>query len=262
MSADFHSSMSSFSRNADEIELVTQVKLNGDVPQHVAIIMDGNGRWARNRMLPRPAGHKAGMKSVRAVVEACRQVGVRTLTLFAFSQENWSRPADEISALMALLKEYIARETAELRENGVEVHVLGDLDRLGPGAQDAIRLLSEETAGGATLNLNLCLSYSSRAELTRAARMLAEDVQDGRMSPDEITEDKIAERLYTAPWGDPDLLIRTSGEHRISNFLLWQLAYTELLVTPVFWPDFGRRNLFEAILDYQGRERRFGKVTV
>ena len=254
--------MSSNARNSQEDELVAQIKVHGDVPGHVAIIMDGNGRWARSRMLPRPAGHKAGMKSVRAVVEACRQVGVRTLTLFAFSQENWSRPAEEITALMELLKLYISLEMEELRENGVEVHVLGDLDRLGAGARDAVRMLCDGTAGGTTLNLNLCISYSSRAELTRAARLLAQDVAAGRMSTDDISEDKLAERLYTAPWGDPDLLIRTSGEQRISNFLLWQLAYTELLVTPVLWPDFGRRDLFEAVIEFQGRERRFGRVTV
>jgi undecaprenyl diphosphate synthase len=242
-------------------DLLKRLQRHGAVPAHVAIIMDGNGRWAKGRLLPRPLGHHAGMRAVREAVEGCLKAEVQVLTLFAFSQENWQRPAREIEALMSLLEEYIAREVGELREQGVAVKVLGDLDRLANGARRAVDRIEAETAGGKELALNLCISYSSRAELTRAARLLAEDVAAGRLNPAEIDEEALAQRLYTSPWPDPDLLIRTSGEMRISNFLLWQLAYAELYVTPVLWPDFTRRHLFEAILEFQRRERRFGRVT-
>lgn len=243
-------------------DLLARVRLNGAVPRHVAIIMDGNGRWARERALPRPLGHRAGMKAVRETVEAAIEAGVEVLTLFAFSEENWQRPPSEISALMDLLEEYIAREIDELREEGVGVHVLGDRTRLSPSARQAVERIERETATGTRLALNLCISYSSRAEITRAMRQLADDVRAGALSPDDIDEDAISARLLTAPWGDPDLLVRTSGEHRVSNFLLWQIAYTELYLTHVLWPDFNRATLYEAILDYQRRERRFGKVPV
>jgi undecaprenyl diphosphate synthase len=182
------------------------------------------------------------------------------LTLFAFSQENWQRPAGEIEALMSLLEEYIAREMRELRDQGVTVRILGDIDRLTGGARVAADRIVAETRGGGRLALNLCISYGARAEIVRAARLLAEDVAAGRLVPAEIDEKALTRRLYTAEWPDPDLLIRTSGEMRISNFLLWQLAYAELYVTPVLWPDFTRRHLFEAILEFQRRDRRFGRV--
>lgn len=239
-----------------------QVRLNGAVPQHVAIIMDGNGRWARGRSLPRPLGHHAGMQAVREVVAGCLDTGVEVLSLFAFSTENWQRPPSEIEALMGLLEEYIARETDELRSKGVRVRVLGDLDRLSDTGRRAVERVTDTTEGGDALSLNLCISYSSRAEITRAARLLAESVAQGRMRPDEIDEDAVASKLYTAAYPDPDLLIRTSGEMRISNFLLWQLAYAEFYVTPVLWPDFTREHLFEAILDFQRRDRRFGRVSL
>jgi len=239
---------------------LAQIRLHGVVPRHVAIIMDGNGRWARERHLPRPLGHRAGMKAVREAVEGAIEAGVEVLTLFAFSEENWKRPVTEISALMDLLEEYIAKEIGELVVQGVKVSVLGERARLAAGGRAAVERVEAETRAGTRLALNLCISYSSRAEIARAARQLAEAVQDGGLRLDEVTEQAIAARLYTAPWGDPDLLIRTSGEQRISNFLLWQLAYTELYLTPVLWPDFTRRTLFEAILDYQQRERRFGTV--
>jgi undecaprenyl diphosphate synthase len=241
-------------------DLLEQIRANGAVPRHVAVIMDGNGRWARERSLPRPLGHRAGMKAVREAVEGAIAAGVEVLTLFAFSDENWQRPQPEISALMELLEEYIAREVAELRGQGVAVHVLGDRTRLVPGARAAVERAERDTRAGTKLALNLCISYSSRAELARAARLLAEDVLKGARRLEEIDEAALGAKLYTAPWGDPDLLIRTSGEYRLSNFLLWQLAYTELYVTPVLWPDVTRRDLFQAILDYQRRERRFGKV--
>ena len=236
--------------------------LPGPIPRHVAIIMDGNGRWAREHQLPRPLGHRAGMAAVRETVEGAIEAGVEVLTLFAFSEENWQRPAPEISALMDLLEEYIAREIEELRRQNVAVHVLGDRSRLSPNARAAVERIERETARGTRLVLNLCISYSSRGEIARAARLLAEEVLKGTKKLEDLDEDAIKAKLYTAPWGDPDLLIRTSGEQRLSNFLLWQLAYTELYITPVLWPDFTRHTLVEAIVDYQRRDRRFGKVTV
>jgi undecaprenyl diphosphate synthase len=243
-------------------DLLQRLKVHGLVPAHIAIIMDGNGRWAKGRALPRPLGHHAGMSAVREVIQGCLDADVGVLSLFAFSQENWQRPAVEIDALMSLLEEYIAREVDNLRSKRVSVRILGDLERLAPGARQAVDRIMAETAGGEDLALNLCISYSSRAEITRAARQLAEDVAAGQLDPADIDEDALARRLYTAPWPDPDLLIRTSGEMRISNFLLWQLAYAELYVTPVLWPDFTRRHLFEAILEFQRRDRRFGRVSV
>ena len=241
-------------------DLLQRVRVHGAVPAHIAIIMDGNGRWAKGRSLPRPLGHHAGMKAVREVVEGSVEAGVGVLTLFAFSQENWQRPAGEIEALMNLLEEYIAREANDLRNQGVSVRILGHLERLGPGARRAVERVMAETAGGQALALNLCISYSARAEIARAARLLAESAAAGQLDPKEIDEDAVGRMLYTAEWPDPDLLIRTSGEMRISNFLLWQLAYAELYVTPVLWPDFTRRHLLEAILEFQRRERRFGLV--
>jgi undecaprenyl diphosphate synthase len=243
-------------------DLLTQVRLQGAVPRHVAIIMDGNGRWARERQLPRPLGHRAGMKAVRETVEGAIDAGLETLTLFAFSEENWQRPPSEITALMDLLEEYIDAEADELREQGVMVRMLGDRSRLAPAAQTAVQRVERVTAAGTRLVLNLCISYSSRAEITRAARLLAEEVARGARTLDQVDEDALQEKLYTGRDQDPDLLIRTSGEQRLSNFLLWQLAYTELYITPVLWPDFTRHTLFQAILDYQRRDRRFGKVTV
>jgi undecaprenyl diphosphate synthase len=241
-------------------EPLTQIRLHGGVPRHVAVIMDGNGRWARGRHLPRPLGHRAGMKAVRVAVEGALEAGVEILTLFAFSEENWQRSPGEISALMDLLEEYIAAECAELRAQGVAVHVLGDRERLGSSARAAVERVERDTADGSRLALNLCISYSARAELARAARLLAEDVLRGLRRLEDVDEEAVRERLYTAAWPDPDLLIRTSGEQRLSNFLLWQLAYAELYLTPVLWPDFTRHTLFAALLDYQRRDRRFGKA--
>ena len=243
-------------------DLLDRIRVHGAIPRHIAIIMDGNGRWARERRMPRPFGHRSGMKSVRAVVEASIEVGLETLSLFAFSQENWQRPSSEVSALMTLLEEYIAREVAELRARGVRVSVLGELDRLTPAAAAAVNRVVTETAHNDTLRLNLFISYGGRAELVRAARLLARDAVEGRLKPEDIGEEEIRQRLFTADTSDPDLLIRTSGEQRLSNFLLWQVAYAELYISPVLWPDFGRRELLEAILDFQNRERRFGRVTV
>jgi undecaprenyl diphosphate synthase len=242
-------------------EMLARIRENGAIPRHIAIIMDGNGRWARERNLPRPLGHRSGMKSVREVVEGAIEAGVEVLSLFAFSQENWQRPITEIQALMSLLEEYIAREADELATQGVRVHVLGDLARLTPTAASAAAMLIERTAHNDRLVLNLFISYGSRAEIVRAAQLLAEDVRTGRMAAADIDEEMLAERLYTAGVPDPDLLIRTSGEMRISNFLLWQLAYAELYMSPVLWPNFRKQELFAAILDFQQRDRRFGRVT-
>jgi len=242
-------------------DLLAQIRVNGPVPRHVAIIMDGNGRWARERNLPRPLGHRSGMKSVRAVVEGSLEAGVEVLSLFAFSQENWQRPAAEIKALMSLLREYIAREGAELNAQGVRVRVLGDLSRLAPNAASAAEQLVALTADNSRLTLNLFISYGSRAELVRAAKLIARDVRDGRLDLEAVDEEALRSRLYTSDCPDPDLLIRTSGEQRISNFLLWQCAYAELYMSPVLWPDFSRRHLYEAIMAYQNRDRRFGRVS-
>lgn len=241
-------------------DLLAQIKLQGAVPSHVAVIMDGNGRWAKRRELPRTAGHQAGMASVRRIVESSIEVGIDTLTVFAFSQENWQRPPEEIDALMALLQQYVSTQSEELTRQGVRVRMLGDLSRLSAPARRAVDFVEGATATGAELSLNICISYGSRAEITNAVRLVAAEVKAGRLAPEEITEGMIADRLYTAPFGDPDLLIRTSGELRISNFLLWQLAYSELYVTPTLWPDFSRDDFCLAILDYQRRDRRFGRV--
>jgi len=241
-------------------DLLQQLRLNGPVPRHVAVIMDGNGRWARERGRPREFGHRAGMRAVREAVEAAGDAGVEVLTLFAFSQENWHRPQGEVAALMTLLELYVRKERRELKEKGVEVHAIGQLHLLGPRTRAAIESIVEHTRGGPKLKLNLAISYGSRAEIVHAARRLAERVREGTLMPGEIDEELFAEHLYTPGDPDPDLLIRTSGEMRISNFMLWQLAYTELHVSPVLWPDFTREHFFAALLEYQQRERRFGRV--
>jgi undecaprenyl diphosphate synthase len=248
-------------RQTPPVDLLQAIKVGGRMPAHVAVIMDGNGRWARARGLPRFRGHSAGIRSVRDTIEGAIEAGVEVLTLFTFSQENWSRPAAEVDALMKLLRRFARQEREELKRQGVAVHVLGDLDRLAPAPRRAVDEIEQYTAGGRTLRLNLMISYGGRAEIARAARLLAERVERGELHPAEIDETMFAGELFTADLPDPDLLIRTSGEQRISNFLLWQLAYTELFMTPVLWPDFRREHLFQAIYDYQQRERRFGRVT-
>ena len=231
------------------------------MPRHVAVIMDGNGRWARGRLMPRAFGHRSGMTAVREVIEGAVEAGVGFLSLFAFSQENWDRPASEVEALMDLLVEYVGREADELAEKGVRVRVLGDLSRLTPAASAAVNDVMQRTAGNDRLVLNLFISYGARNEIVRAARALAREAASGRIDPDSISEEMLSERLYTADCPDPDLLIRTSGEQRISNFLLWQLAYAELYMTPVLWPDFTRAELYKAIAEFQRRDRRYGRVT-
>jgi undecaprenyl diphosphate synthase len=242
-------------------ELLRQIRSGGDVPGHVAIIMDGNGRWAGARGLPRFMGHREGMKAVRRVVTACLDLDIGHLTLYAFSKENWSRPPEEIAALMRLLSEYVERDKKELAAKGVRVRVLGDKSRLSPPALSAVEAIERTTADGGVLVLNLAISYGARDEILSAARILATRCRSGEMEPEDIDEDSFSAVLYTVGSPDPDLLVRTSGEMRVSNFLLWQIAYSEIHVTPVLWPDFGEQDLYEAVLEYQRRERRFGGVT-
>lgn len=241
--------------------LMHRIGEGGDVPSHIAIIMDGNGRWARQRGLPRFMGHREGMKSVRRVVTGCLDVNVGHLTLYAFSKENWSRPPEEITALMQLLGEYVERDREELAEKGVRVRVIGDRTQLSASALESIQTIEKTTAGGGKLVLNLAISYGSRDEILEAAREMARRCAAGELAPEDIGESLFSSALYTQGSPDPDLLIRTSGEMRVSNFLLWQIAYSEIVVTPVLWPDFGERDLCEAVLEYQRRERRFGRVT-
>jgi undecaprenyl diphosphate synthase len=237
-----------------------QMPLEGPIPRHVAVIMDGNGRWAADRGLPRHAGHREGMKAVREVIHGCLEAGVETLTLFAFSTENWQRPEEEIIALMTLLQLYADQEREELRERGIEVRVLGDLSRMDGPSREAVQKIERATRGGTAMRLNLMISYSGRAEILRAARELARRVKAGELEPDEIDEEAMSAELFTGDLADPDLLIRTSGEYRLSNFMLWQLAYTEVYITPVLWPDFRREDLLEAVAEFQRRERRFGRL--
>jgi undecaprenyl diphosphate synthase len=242
-------------------EQVAQLRRQGNVPRHIAIIMDGNGRWARGRHLPRVFGHRSGMTAVREVIEGAVEAGVEYLSLFAFSRENWDRPAAEVEALMDLLVEYVGREADELAAKGVQVRVLGDLTRLSAAAASAVDEVVRRTAGNRRLVVNLFISYGARDEIVRAARSLARDAAAGRLDPESITDELLSTRLYTVDCPDPDLLIRTSGEQRLSNFMLWQLAYAELFITQVLWPDFTRADLFGAIEDFQRRDRRYGRVT-
>lgn len=229
-------------------------------PVHVAIIMDGNGRWAKARGLPRTAGHKRGAEAVRRTVEAAREMGVSYLTLYAFSSENWKRPTGEVTDLMGLLRLYLRNEVANLHKNGIRLRVIGDRSRLSRDINALIDESEAKTANNTALTLVLALSYGGRQEIADAARRLARDVAMGRLDPDSIDEDALAARLYTADIPDPDLLIRTSGEKRISNFLLWQSAYAEFVFTDVLWPDFDRTHLEDAIRDFHGRERRYGNA--
>ena len=231
------------------------------LPRHIAIIMDGNGRWAKQRgFADRVRGHEAGIESVRTAVRACGEIGAGALTLYAFSVENWQRPRKEVAALMIMLRRFLRDEVPELTENNVRLVASGRLEDLSPEVRDELARTMDATAAHTGLVLNLALSYGGRTEIIGAVRELAREARDGRLDPDAIDERAFAQRLYHPELGDPDLLIRTSGEMRVSNFLLWQIAYTEIYVTPVLWPDFRRRELYAALLDYQKRERRFGKV--
>jgi undecaprenyl diphosphate synthase len=230
------------------------------LPRHVAIIMDGNGRWAARRSMPRLVGHRAGADAVRRTVETAARLGLECLTLYAFSTENWKRPRFEIRALMDLLTEYLRKELHSLRENNIQFRMIGRSEELNISVLEQIRKAELSTFQNTGLRLNIALNYGSRAEIVDAVRKLAREVAAGRLCPDEVDEELIHRNLYTRALPDPDLLIRTSGEMRISNFLLWQIAYAELHVTETLWPDFGERDLFAALIDYQRRERRYGRV--
>ena len=232
----------------------------GNIPRHIAIIMDGNGRWAKKRGRPRSFGHRAGTDAVRRIVNACGEIGVKILTIYVFSYENWRRPSLEVSALMRLLIEMVKKEIRDLNKNNVKLNAIGDLSLLPERTRETLLWGVEETKGNTGLVLNLAISYSGRLEIVRAVRMAAADIAAGKLSPDSLTEEKLSGYMYTAGMPDPDLMIRTGGDLRISNFLLWQLAYTEIYVTDVLWPDFRKPDLEAAILSYQRRERRFGGV--
>ncbi|MBK5255811.1 MAG: isoprenyl transferase [Vicinamibacteria bacterium] len=244
----------------DEQTLVAAIDFSR-LPRHVAVIMDGNGRWARSRHLPRLEGHRAGVESVRSVVETAARLGLQALTVYAFSTENWKRPTDEVSGLMGLLKLYIRRELKTLRANNIKFGVVGGLDGLPKDVRDELRRGIHETSKLSGLQFSLALNYSGRSELTDVARRLAIEARAGTIDPMDIDEKAIERRLFTAHLPEPDLLIRTSGELRVSNFLLWQIAYAEIWVTDVLWPDFRRRHLLQAIVDFQKRERRYGGIT-
>lgn len=232
------------------------------IPRHVAIIMDGNGRWARSRGLPRVKGHEVGAESVREIVRACRRMGVQALTLYSFSTENWARPQEEVSALMALLRRFLLTERREILDNGIRFQAIGELHRLPTYVRGPMELLAADSRRPNTMmTLTLALSYGSRTEIVDAMRAIARAVQAGKLRPEDIAESTISDHLYTAGLPDPDLLIRTSGELRISNFLLWQLAYTEIYVTQRPWPEFREPELVEAFRDFSSRERRYGKTS-
>lgn len=231
------------------------------VPRHIAIIMDGNGRWAKQKGIPRFLGHRSGVKSVREVTEGAAEIGVGYLTLYAFSTENWNRPPAEVSALMGLLVDTIRSEIESLNRNGVRLMAIGDIEALPRASYDALLEGIEKTRNNDKLNLVLALNYSAKWEILKAARQLADAAAKGVLRPEDINEHTFENALSTKGIPDPELLIRTSGETRISNFLLWQIAYAELYFTPVFWPDFGKRELFEAVINYQRRERRFGMIS-
>lgn len=241
--------------------LQNELKASGELPEHIAVIMDGNGRWAKSRGLPRVAGHSEGINSVKDIVEACGQLGIGHLTLYTFSLENWQRPKREVSALMKLLFRTIRRELKDLMENEVRISTLGNLDDLPSAAANEMRIAIEDTAGNKGLKLHLALSYGSRREIIGAVKKIVDAVESSELDISDLDEKIFSNFLLTNDTPDPDLLIRTSGEARISNFLLWQLAYTELYITDTLWPEFRREQLYEALSDFQRRERRYGKVS-
>lgn len=247
-----------FKKMQDYLNLIKQ---NHNIPVHVAIIMDGNGRWAKKQHKDRIEGHKAGVESVRNAVKASIECGVKYLTLYAFSTENWNRPKEEVDALMELLVYAIETEVPELQKNNIRLNTIGDIRQLPEKCHQSLTQSINYLRNNTQLTLTLALNYSSKWEITNACRLIAEKVQKGILSPDRITPQTIQEHLNTANMPDPELIIRTSGEHRISNFLLWQAAYAEFYFTPIYWPEFTKEEFYKAILDYQKRERRFGKTS-
>ncbi len=244
-------------KNVNQADLLQQIDRQ-KLPRHVAIIMDGNGRWAKRRGLPRGVGHRAGVESLREAVKACVEIGIEVLTVYAFSTENWKRPVEEVNILMDLLVEYLRKELDELHREGVQVRAIGKTEDLPELPRQELVRAQELTKNNRRLILNVALNYGGRLEITEAARRIARQVLAGRLQIEEINEQVISDNLYTAGLPDPDLLIRPSGEMRVSNYLLWQLAYAEFVMTEVLWPDFRRRHLYEAIIAFQQRDRRYG----
>lgn len=242
------------------MELKSRINLE-KLPKHIAVIMDGNGRWAKKHGMPRVFGHKSGVKSVREVTEAAAELGVEYLTLYAFSTENWNRPKFEVNALMSLLVETIQKEVETLNKNNIRLQAIGDISKLPEKSLKALKGAIAETSGNSRMTLVLALNYSAKWEIVNAAKKLAQKVEAGEVTAEEIDEKAVANALETKGMPDPELLIRTSGETRISNFLLWQIAYAELYFTPIFWPEFRKKDLYQAIIDFQQRERRFGKIS-
>ena len=241
------------------VEIADQVEM-GNLPHHVAIIMDGNGRWAQRRTLPRSMGHRAGVEALRKIVKTCSKLNIEVLTVYAFSTENWSRPKDEVGVLMKLLTEYLRKELNELHNNNVLIRAIGILEELPVEAQHELEHAMEKTRNNTGLILNLALNYGGRSEIIQAVKKLSLDVLSGKQLIENINEKTFGETLFTKGLPDPDLMIRTSGEMRLSNFLLWQLAYTEIVVVDELWPDFGEKELLAAIIAYQQRDRRFGGI--
>ena len=241
-------------------QIYSQIDLTR-LPQHVAVIMDGNGRWAKKRRLPRVSGHRHGIKSVREIVETSARIGLKVLTLYAFSVENWKRPRAEINTLMRLLREYLHKELRTLMKNNIKFQVIGRWHEMDLPVQKDLQWGIDQTAGNTGLLFNIALNYGGRTELVDAFRKMFDEMSRNGRDPEVVTEEAISNHLYTSGIPDPDLLIRTSGEMRISNFLLWQIAYSEIWVTDVFWPDFRKQHLYQAIVDYQKRERRYGGIT-
>ena len=246
---------------ASDKKIFDQIKLSGDIPEHIAIIMDGNGRWAKKRGLPRAAGHKKGVDTVKEITENCAELGVKYLTLYTFSTENWNRPKEEVSTLMRLLLRSLRERVAELNENNIRLSTIGNISALPTAVQNELKDAIEKTKNNDKMTLNLALSYSGRWELIEAIKSIGKLVSQNKLTIDEINEKSLKKFLTTKNIPDPDLLIRTSGEFRVSNFLLWQIAYTEFYISEVFWPDFNKQHLIEAIKSFQKRERRFGKVS-
>ncbi len=243
----------------DKLDSYDQVAMDR-LPRHIAIIMDGNGRWALKRALPRSMGHRAGVEALRKIVKACSKLEIQVLTVYAFSTENWKRPKDEVGVLMKLLTEYLRKELLELHQNNVAIRTMGKINDLPLEAQHELLHAMESTRDNTGLILNLALNYGGRSEIIDAVKSLSKEVLSGKQRIEEINEQRFSEKLYTQGLPDPDLLIRTSGEMRLSNFLLWQLAYTEIVVVEELWPDFGQKSLVEAIKAYQKRDRRFGGI--
>ncbi|WP_017210740.1 isoprenyl transferase [Clostridium beijerinckii] len=231
-----------------------------NIPNHIAIIMDGNGRWAKEQNLPRSMGHRAGVETIRRILKEATRLGIKNLTLYAFSTENWARPKDEVGTLMKLLVTYLKKELKECHENGVRMNVLGDTSKLPKECQNALEEALETTRNNTKINLNFALNYGGRNEIVRAIKLINSDIKNGKLNEEDINEDLVEKYLYTKGIPDPDLIIRPSGEQRLSNFLLWQCAYSEFWYSDINWPDFKEKDLRKAIADYQNRDRRFGKV--